>query len=81
MANVIKIWAPKVSTNEVLIKKFQIKEGLNRIVFTKCNMPDLLINSAVIKQCPMVPHGKTGAFAVPLKYFSTTQKLNQLTII
>lgn len=31
----IKIWAPKYSTNEVLIGAHHVKTGVNEIIFTK----------------------------------------------
>ena len=78
--NIIKIWTPKFSTQEVLIKPWQVKPGMNKVVFTKCRYGALLMDGDKIKSYPMIAHGKTGVLAVPIKDF-TNEPTKQLTLI
>jgi hypothetical protein len=79
MYNDIEIWQPRFHDRKVLIKPFNIKEGLNRVIFTKCDMPNLIISSRMIRNCPMEEHGSKGVYAVPLEMFSK-EKTNQISM-
>lgn len=69
MTNIIKIWAPKFSTQEVLIAPYHVQPGINKVVFTKTRYGALLMDGAKIKSYPMVFNGKIGVHAVPIKDF------------
>jgi hypothetical protein len=67
--HVIEIWCPKYSTSEVLIKPFNIKEGMNKIIFTRCKHESLLMEGEKIRTYKMIGHGRAGVYAVPLRDF------------
>lgn len=70
--NVIEIWSPKFSTMEVLIKPFNVKDGMNKIIFTKTWRDKvLLMEGEKIRSYPMIGHGATGVYAVPVADFQT----------
>lgn len=70
MENVIEIWSPKFSTMEVLIKPFNVKDGMNKIIFTKTWRDKvLLMEGDKLRTYPMISHGKTSVYVVPVKDF------------
>lgn len=79
--NHINIWQPKYSTKEVLIKSFNIHNGINQIDFTKCDHPSLQMDGMKIKSYKMIGHGKRGVYAVPIKDFDTVTLTDQLSLI
>jgi hypothetical protein len=67
--NTIKIWAPKYSTNEVLVGSHHVASGVNEIVFTKA--PHLegkvyLLDGQKIRSYPKQPNGKGYVYKVPM---------------
>jgi hypothetical protein len=67
--NIIKIWEPKYSTNEVLIGKHHVASGMNEIVFTRA--PHLegkvyLMDGEKIRSFPKQPNGKGFVYCVPM---------------
>lgn len=72
MSNIIYIFAPKFSTMEVLIKPFNVKDGVNKIIFTKTWRDKvLLMEGEKIRSYPMIGHGETGVYVVPVADFQT----------
>lgn len=68
--NTIEIWAPKFSTQQILIAPYHVQPGLNRIVFTKTWRDKvLLMDAAKIKSYPMQSNGSIGVYAIPIKDF------------
>ena len=65
----IKIWAPKYSTNEVLVGTHHVSPGENLIVFTKA--PHLegkvySIDGLKIRSYPKQPNGKGYVYRIPM---------------
>lgn len=68
--NVIEIWSPKFSTMEVLIKPFNVKDGMNKIIFTKTWRDKvLLMEGEKIRSYPRISHGKSSVYAIPVADF------------
>lgn len=65
----ITIWAPKYSTQEVLVKPFNIKEGTNKIIFTHTKHEALFMEGEKMRTYKMVGHGRAGVYAIPLSDF------------
>lgn len=65
----IEIWAPKYSTNEVLIATHKVQEGINKIVFTKANHLKgkvYEIDSETIRKGKKQPNGKGYVYVVSM---------------
>lgn len=65
----IEIWAPKYSTDEVLIQKAKVKEH-NRIIFTKAKHlagKEFYISKDKIKQFPTQDNGGKPVYRVPMR--------------
>lgn len=65
----IEIWSPKYSTNEVLIATHRVKDGDNKIVFTKAK--ELIgnvysIDGAKIRSFKTQKNGKATVHCVPM---------------
>ena len=66
----IKIWNPRWHDRKVLIAKYKVKDGLNKIIFTKARtLTDKIftIEGQQIRQCPLETNGKIPCYAVPLE--------------
>ena len=78
--NTIEIWAPRFSTQDVLIAPYHVQPGVNRIIFTKTWKDKvLLMTGEQIKSYPMQSNGKIGCYAVPVKDFEA-EPTNQLKL-
>lgn len=69
----IEIWAPKWKTKEVLIAKYKVKDGMNKIIFTR--VPSLkgkefFVSSELIRRCVLKPkaNGSIDCYMVPLEW-------------
>lgn len=64
----IEVWAPKYSTDSVLIGTHHVKDGLNTIVFTKANHLKggvYSIDGKNARTYPKQPNGKGFVYVVP----------------
>ena len=64
--NHIEIWEPRYSRKDVLIAPSKVKNGWNRITFTKAKMNDLYLTGEEIRSYPLESNGKIACYAVPL---------------
>lgn len=79
--NTIEIWAPKFSNMTVLIKPYRIRDGMNRVVFTKTWRDKvLLMDGERLRSYPIEGHGASGCHAVPVKDFDK-EPSKQLTLM
>lgn len=76
----IDVWQPKWSTMEVLIAPYKIKPGINKVVFTKCDYPNLIMSDKKLRSYPMTHNGSIGVYRVPIADFAR-EKSNQLMLI
>lgn len=70
MDNVIEIWAPRYSTNSVLIASHKVKAGPNKVVFTKAKHLEGAVyqmDGGKIRSYPTQPNGKGVVHIVPFK--------------
>lgn len=75
--NTIPIWEPRYHDRKILIKCYKVVDGPNRIIFTRCNQPSLLMDGERIRTYPVKPHGKKPVYEVPWGDFeSETNQLN-----
>lgn len=75
----IKIWAPKYSTNEVLVGKHHIKE-FNRIIFTKAKHlagKEFFISSKKIRGYPTQSNNGKPMYVVP---FDDLQEMERIKV-
>lgn len=66
----IEIWNPKYSTDEVLIAKYKVSPGINRIKFTKAKALKGMIfeiEGSEIMKYPVKPNGKIPCYFVPME--------------
>lgn len=65
----IEIWTPRYHDNVVLIATYKVKNGENRIQFTKANHLKGMTFKAMgedIRNCPIDTNGRIECFAVPM---------------
>ena len=64
----IEIWQPRWHDRKVLIAKYKVCAGKNRIKFTKGTLKDKLfdIDGMEISKCPVETNGSISCYAVPL---------------
>ena len=65
----IKIWQPRWHDRKVLIAQYKVREGINKIKFTKARtLADKVysLDSTQIRQYPLESNGKIPCYAVPL---------------
>ena len=66
----IEIWEPRWHDKTVLIAKFKVKPGVNRITFTKWqSMKGKVfdVGGHIISQCPTDTNGSIDCYVVPLE--------------
>lgn len=64
----IEIWQPRYKDNTVLIAKYKVHTGMNRIRFTKAKHiagMEFQIHSMEIRKCPVDTNGSIPCYAVP----------------
>lgn len=65
----IEIWQPRWHDRKVLIAKYKVTQGKNKIIFTKAKqLKDkvFLVDGGVIAKCPIETNGTVDCYAVPL---------------
>ena len=70
---VIPIWYPRYHDGVVLVGKKHVKNGINKIVFTKAKhlMGKIFeLTGEFIRNCPLDSNGKIACYAIPLEEFS-----------
>ena len=69
--NTIKIWAPRYHDMTVLVACHKVRDGINKIVFTK-SYPgkELLMDGAEIKTYPHESNGTIKCYAIPFLDFT-----------
>ena len=68
----IKIWNPRWKDRMVLVAKYKVVSGINKIMFTKSKcLKDKVytLSGAAIKKFPLETNGKISCYAVPLDSF------------
>ena len=68
----IEIWQPRWHDRKVLIAKYKVNEGKNRIKFTKAKRlmgKTFELEGGEIKSYPLETNGKIDCYAVPLDKF------------
>lgn len=80
--NTIEIWKPRYHDMTVLIAPYRVKDGVNRIIFTKTYPnKELFMDGAKIRTYPKQPNGKISCYAVPFIDFEVFEREDkQLTM-
>ncbi len=66
----INIWKPRYHDRKVLIAKYKVADGINRIRFTKAkHLKDQIfeMSGMVIQSYPVTTNGKIPCYEVPLE--------------
>lgn len=75
--NIIQIWYPKYSTQDILIDPRKIREGKNYVEITKdSNYKDVYLefDSDYIYKYPIGTNGKINVLYVPIREFTKINK-------
>lgn len=75
--NMIEIWEPRFSRKDVLVAKYKVKDGANKIVFTRAWKDKILyMDGAKMRTYPVETNGVIECYAIPVKDFEQeiTQK-------
>ena len=69
----IRIWEPRYHDRVVLVAKHKVKDGVNKIIFTKSKSlkgKTFELTGDFIRNCPLDSNGKIPCYAVPLEEFA-----------
>ena len=78
--NTIDIWAPKYSTNSVLVASHKILNGNNRVIFTKAKHLEggvYEMDGEKMRTYPSQPNGKGVVHVIPFDDFTCTKEPQQ----
>lgn len=67
--NDIPILDPHYITKSVYVSKYKVKDGPNRIVFTRAKMSPLIMDGARMRTYPLTTNGKIPVYRIPLADF------------